>query len=324
MMEEAWNRAKTRLSQKIPDHSFTLWIDPLEFSQMRGEEVVLGCPTVFFKKWVCCYYLELIEAEMENVCGCPCHIQFEVSNGNTDNGRAEPEEEQLLLPHVEDHQHLLPPFHMDYTFDQFVVGMCNDFAYNAALALACEDNIGHAPLYLLSKTGLGKSHLSQAVGNHILQKNSGVRVCYTTAEEFTNAMVHALRNDKIEGFKDKFRRQCDVLLLEDVQFLSGKTKTQEELAYTLDALLDSKKKLIFTGTYLPGDIPKMDEKLASRLSSGVISNINSPDFQTRTQILKKKAAVKKVDIPEEVVEFLASELAQNVRQLERRVKSAAS
>jgi len=315
MMEEAWNRAKTRLSQKIPDHSFTLWIDPLEFSKMHDEEVVLSCPTSFFKKWVCRHYLGLIEAEMENVCGCRCQIHFEVSNENG-KGQPEPEEEQLLLPHVEDHQPLLRLLHMDYTFEQFVVGKCNDFAYNAALSLASEDNATHAPLYLLSKTGLGKSHLSQAVGNHILQKNSTVRVCYTTAEEFTNAMVHALRHDKIEGFKDKYRRQCDVLLLEDVQFLSGKTKTQDELAYTLDALFESKKKLIFTGTYLPGDIPKMDEKLTSRLSSGVISSIKSPDFQTRTQILKKKAALKKVDIPEDVIQFLASELAQNVRQLE--------
>jgi chromosomal replication initiator protein len=316
MMEEAWNRAKTRLSQKIPDHSFTLWVAPLEFCHMHGETVVLACPTVFFKKWVGCHYLQMIQAEMESVCGCTCHIQFEVSNGHADNGQGEPEEEQLLLPHVEDHQRLLPTLHTDYTFDQFVVGVCNDFAYSAALALACEENPGHAPLYLLSKTGLGKSHLSQAVGHHILHENGAVRVCYTTAEEFTNAMVHALRHDKIEGFKDKYRRQCDVLLLEDVQFLSGKTKTQDELAYTLDALLDSKKKLIFTGTYLPGDIPKMDEKLSSRLSSGVISSINSPDFQTRVQILKKKAMLKKVDIPEEVVDFLASELAQNVRQLE--------
>jgi chromosomal replication initiator protein len=316
MMEEAWNRAKTRLSEKVSDHSFTLWIEPLAFSSMRGKEIVLDCPTSFFKKWVSRHYLRLIRAEVEKVCGCPCQIHLDVSNGDNGHRHAEAEEEQLLLPHVEDDPHMLSPLHMDYTFDKFVVGMCNDFAYNASLSMACEESSGHAPLYLLSKTGLGKSHLSQAVGNHILQKNSAVRVCYITAEEFTNAMVHALRNDKIEGFKDKYRRQCDVLLLEDVQFLSGKTKTQDELAYTLDALLETKKKLIFTGTYLPGDIPKMDEKLTSRLSAGVITSIKSPDFQTRVEILKKKAALKKVDVPEEVIEYLASELAQNVRQLE--------
>jgi chromosomal replication initiator protein len=316
MMEEVWNRAKTRMSEKVPGHSFTLWIEPMEFSSLRGDEVVLGCPTSFFKKWVTRHYLQLIRAEVENVCGCPCQISLEVSHGNNGNVHVEPEEEQLFLPHVAEQQHMLSPLHIDYTFDQFVVGICNDFAYTAALSLASEDTKGHAPLYLLSKTGLGKSHLSQAVGNHILRRNSAIRVCYITAEEFTNAMVHALRNDKIEAFKEKYRRQCDVLLLEDVQFLSGKVKTQDELAYTLDALLETKKKLIFTGTYLPGDIPKMDEKLTSRLSSGVISSIKSPDFQTRVEILKKKALHKKVEIPDQVIEYLASELSQNIRQLE--------
>ena len=315
MMEEVWNRAKNRMREKVAGHSFTLWIEPLEFSSSRGDEVVLGCPTSFFKKWVTRHYIQLIRSEVENVCGCSCKINLEVSTGNNGNGHRESDEEQLFLPHVED-QHILSSLHMDYTFDQFVVGVCNDFAYTAALSLACEDKNGNAPLYLLSKTGLGKSHLSQAVGNHILRNNASIRVCYITAEEFTNAMVHALRHDKIEAFKEKYRRQCDVLLLEDVQFLSGKLKTQDELAYTLDALLETKKKLIFTGTYLPGDIPKMDEKLTSRLSAGVISSIKSPDFQTRTEILKKKALHKKVEIPEEVIEYLASKLSQNVRQLE--------
>jgi len=209
-----------------------------------------------------------------------------------------------------------PPLYRDFTFDQFVVGVCNDFAYNAALSLACTERINHNPLYLLSNIGLGKSHLSHAVGNHILKKDPGMRVCYVTAEEFTNAMIRALRHDRIEEFKERYRRQCDVLLLEDVQFLSGKVKTQGELACTLDALLEADKKLIFTGTYLPGDIPKMDEKLTSRLSAGVISNIESPDYDTRVRILKKKAALKQIDVSKDVVHYLASELTQNVRQLE--------
>ena len=315
-MEEVWNRAKIRMREKVPGHSFTLWIEPLEFSPINDDEVVLSCPTSFFKKWVTRHYLHLIRAEVENVCGCPCEINLEVYNGNNGNGQVEREEEQMVLPHVMEQQHMLSPLHMEYTFDQFVVGMCNDFAYTAALSMASEDTQTHAPLYLLSKTGLGKSHLSQAVGNHILRRNSSIRVCYITAEEFTNAMIHALRHDKIEAFKEKYRRQCDVLLLEDVQFLSGKAKTQDELAYTLDALLETKKKLIFTGTYLPGDIPKMAEKLTSRLSSGVISSIKTPDFQTRVEILKKKASRKNVAISQEVIEYLASELTQNVRQLE--------
>jgi chromosomal replication initiator protein len=137
-----------------------------------------------------------------------------------------------------------------------------------------------------------------------------------TAEDFTNAMVFALRNDSIEKFKEKFRRQCDVLLLEDVQFLSGKEKTQHELGYTLDALLAAGKKLIFTSTHLPDDIPKMDGKLSSRLSSGIISNIESPDYETRVRIIERKATLKSLEIPKDVIHYLASELTKNVRQLE--------
>jgi chromosomal replication initiator protein len=194
--------------------------------------------------------------------------------------------------------------------------MCNDFAYRAALALACGVDGDRNSLFLLSKTGLGKSHLSQAAANHMLNQNSAIRVCYVTAEEFTNAMVYALRHDAIEQFKEKYRRQCDVLLLEDVQFLSGKEKTQHELGYTLDALLAAEKKLIFTSSHLPDDIPRMDKKLVSRLSSGIISNIEPPDYETRVRIIEKKAASKSLEIPEDVVHYLASELTENVRQLE--------
>ena len=316
-MQDIWNHAKDKIRGKVPDHSFRLWIEPLEIISQQEKEVSLACPTSFFKKWVGRHYLNLIEKEVGKASGSPFRISLKLCDKNKQNGEAsKPTEEQLYLPRITERQYMLSPLQSDFTFDRFVVGMGNDFAYNAALSLACADNRRHDPVYLLSKTGLGKSHLSQAVGNHILKENAAVRVCYVTAEEFTNAMIHALRNDKIEEFKEKYRRQCDVLLLEDVQFLTGKIKTQDELAYTLDALLEAKKKLIFTGTYLPGDIPKMNEKLSSLLSAGVISNIETPDHNTRVAILKKKASAKAIDIPEDVINYLAGQLSQNVRQLE--------
>jgi chromosomal replication initiator protein len=315
-MQAAWNRAKTGIHKKVPHHNFMLWVEPLEYMAKQDEEIILSCPTVFFKKWLTRHYLGLIERELEGVCGEPCRVTLKVSDAPNGNGYHGPEDDQLSLPHVTDRQPMLSALHKDFTFDQFVVGICNDFAYNAALSLACSKNACHNPLFLLSKIGLGKSHLSQAVANHILRNDPTIRVCYITAEEFTNAMICALRHDRIEEFKEKYRRQCDVLLLEDVQFLSGKAKTQDEVAFTLDALLEAKKKLIFTGTYLPADIPKMDEKLASRLSAGIISSIESPDLDTRVRILQKKASLKQLDISEDVIHYLASKLTQNVRQLE--------
>lgn len=316
-MDNIWDYTKEKIRNKLPEHSFRLWIEPLELVSQQNDEVHLACPTGFFKRWVSHNYLKLIQKEVERTCGSNSQISLKVlgDNGSKDMaGRRV--EEQLFLPHMTERQQGFSKFHSDFTFEQFVVGMCNDFAYNAAFSLACADHRRHDPVYLLSKTGLGKSHLSHAVGNHVLKEDSALRVCYVTAEEFTNGMIHALRHDKIEDFKERYRRQCDVLLLEDVQFLTGKRKTQDELAYTLDALLEAKKKLIFTGTHLPGDIPKMDEKLTSLLSAGVISNIDTPDYQTRVAILKKKAAAKRVDISEDVIEYLAKQLSENVRQLE--------
>ncbi len=315
-MQAVWNQVKTRIHKKIPHHSFTVWIEPLELVESRDDELVLGCPSAFYKKWVMRHYFDLIQAEAETTCQKSCRVLLQVRDGQNGNGHEVADDDQMLLPHIPSPHQPKPLLHEDFTFDRFVVGTCNDFAYNASLSLAGADDGSQNTVFLLSKTGLGKSHLSQAVGNHILRNDPAVKVCYITAEDFTNAMIHALRNDCIEKFKEKYRRQCDVLLLEDVQFLSGKKKTQEELAYTLDALFEAKKKLIFTGTYLPGDIPKMADKLRSRLSAGIISSIESPDFNTRVRILQKKAASKSVNIPDDVIHYLAGELTQNVRQLE--------
>lgn len=315
-MESVWNQIKTQIHKKMPHHSFMVWIEPLEWIEHRDNEVVLGCASTFARKWVVNHYVDLIKSEIDRVFQEPCEVTFEASDEYKENGACQIDEKQLPLPHVERRKHVRCILHKNFTFDQFVVGECNNFARNAALSLASGENVCNNNLFLLSKTGLGKSHLSQAIGNHILNQNPDMRICYMTAEDFTNAMVYALRHDGIEKFKEKYRRQCDVLLLEDVQFLSGKEKTQHELGYTLDALLAAEKKLIFTSTHLPDDIPKMDGKLASRLSSGIISNIESPDYETRLRIIKRKVSLKSIEIPEDVIHYLASELTQNVRQLE--------
>jgi chromosomal replication initiator protein len=315
-MRSVWNQVKTQIHKKLPHHTFMVWIEPLDWLDQRDRTVVLACPNAFARKWVMNHYVGLIEAEIERVLDAPCQIVFEVSDQEEAYADKHQGKEQLPLPHVTQRHQVPSIFQKDFTFDQFVVGACNSFAYEAALAMACGGDVHRNALFLLSKTGLGKSHLSHAIANHVLHENPALRVCYVTAEDFTNAMVFALRHDSIEQFKEKYRRQCDVLLLEDVQFLSGKEKTQHELGYTLDALLAADKKLIFTSSHLPDEIPKIDKKLTSRLSSGIISNIESPDYDTRVRIINKKATVKSVEIPRDVVDYLASELTDNVRQLE--------
>jgi chromosomal replication initiator protein len=229
---------------------------------------------------------------------------------------AKQQHQQLALPHLH-----VPPYNgrllcKDFTFDKFVVGGNNDFAYSAALSLAARRKSPQNTLFLASETGMGKSHLSQAIGHHILAEFPRERVYYITAEDFTNEMIDAFRHNSIGAFKAKYRTQCDVLLLEDVQYLTGKDRTQVELALTLDALIESGKKIIFSSCYLPGDIPRLNDKLGSLLSCGLISSIDPPDFKTRVRILEKKSGLNGCRVPTDIIHYLASELVENVRQLE--------
>jgi chromosomal replication initiator protein len=204
----------------------------------------------------------------------------------------------------------------DFTFDRFVVGKCNEFAYSASKALAMNGSMPYPSLFILAKTGLGKSHLSQAMAHAILQSEPKQRVYYITAEDFVNEMIFALRTNRIEEFKNKYRRACDVLLLEEVHFLSGKEKTQLELSYTLDALGDERKRIIFTSSLLPRDIPNLTKELSSRLTSGIITTLEKPDYETRTKILQRKSSEQGMILSEEIMDLLAKELTGDIRQIE--------
>ncbi len=223
---------------------------------------------------------------------------------------------QLELPYFNGHPDKGRLLRKDFTFDKFVVGNNNDFAYSAALSLATNGISNQNSLCLLAKTGLGKSHLSQAIAHKILSALPLEQVYYITAEDFSNEMIRAFRNGLIDDFKKKYRSLCDVLLLEDIHFLSGKERTQAELVQALDYLLEADKKIIFTSCYPPADIPKMSEQLRSRIGSSLISTIEPPNFSTRVRILSKKARENGYHIPDDVTDYMAAELSENVRQLE--------
>ena len=315
MMEPTWKEAKETIKKLIPSHSFHMWIEPIEFLKCNGTTVFLSCPNDFSKKRVQGHYAKLLEAEINRLSGNSCRIVIEVSNKKGNPKKREKDYYQLLLPNLNIRPHGGRFLRKDFTFDQFVVGGNNDFAYSAALSLASQKSPHQNSLLLLSKTGMGKSHLAQAVGHYILSECPSERVYYITAEDFTNEMIQAIRHNSTDKFKDKYRNQCDVLLLEDVHFLSGKERTQTELSLTLDTLFDSGKKIIFSSWDLPIDIPKMIDKLKSYLSCGIISNIEPPNFRTRVRILQRKAVANGYSFPEEVINYLAGELTDNVRQL---------
>ncbi len=326
-IESFWTKIKSQIRQTIPDHSYRMWIDPVELLTFDENLVCLSAPNEFFTRRLKENYLEVFQNEFVKL-GQDVKIEFKTQERNPKKNQAPVNGGHPAIPikTPKAFQTALPGFDScfmngrmmkkGYTFDDFVVGDNSSFAYSASLSLAKGTINGAGILYLLGKTGLGKSHLSQAAGHHIISSGLSSRVYYVTAEDFTNEMISALKTSRIEKFKEKYRTQCDVLILEDIHFLAGKMAIQNELAITLDYLLDADKKIIFSGCERPDDIPKLNEQLKSRLSMGLITEISTPDFNTRVKILKKKAEPLCCIIPTDVIEYIAQELCDDVRQLE--------
>lgn len=322
-MENIWTNVKGYLKEQLQAHSYRMWIEPINFGTLDDSEVVLVCPNLFSQKRVRENYLQLISDAFKEKCNKPFNISLSVGSSSvTPSGKSN----RKIASHQSAMQLALPTerprvlsgrlLRDNYTFDRFVVGNNSDFAYTAALSLASKKRNHSNALYLLSDTGLGKSHLTQAVGHQILAKNPNERIYYVSAEDFAGEMVGAMQSDSLDLFKEKYRNNCDVLLMEDVHFLTGKTRTQTELVQILDYLYEANKKIIFSSCHLPGEIPKINDQLKSRLSAGMITNIENPNFRTRVRILKRKALDYGYAVPMDVMEYLASELGDNVRQLE--------
>jgi chromosomal replication initiator protein len=223
---------------------------------------------------------------------------------------------QAELPRLEAHHPGLLRFNPRFTFDRFVVGSGNQLAFAAAQAMASDAQLHTDALFIQSDPGLGKSHLSQAFSQHLLADDRRRRIYYLTAEDFTNELVYSLKNQSTEDFKNKYRRGCDVLVLEEIHFLSGKEKVQAELAYVLDILAENKKKVVFTGTRPPRDIPRLSRAFVSRLQSSLISSIDPPDYKTRMRILQMRAQEHGLAVDDQVFDFLAARLKRDIRQLE--------
>jgi chromosomal replication initiator protein len=324
-MDKAWQEIKAALKRRIPAHSFRMWIEPLELHRGDDEDWVVTCPNAFSKKRVQDHFGALIAAELQRTLGDAARrVCYHVA-GRSDGNRVGTEmHSQLSLPSEIVRPHNGRLLRKEFTFDHFVVGASNDFAYSASLSLATQRECRQPALFLLSGTGLGKSHLTQAIGHHVLDQAPEARVYYLTAEDFSSEMVQAYRHDTIDKFKSKYRQHCDVLLIEDVHYLSGKERTQIELAMTLDTLYEAGKRIIFSSSCLPSEIPKLHEKLRSRFSCGLISAIEPPNYRTRVRILHKKASLRNFHLPEPVINYLASELLDDVRQLESGLNGVAA
>ena len=311
MSRNLWKNLKERLSCQLEADDYRLWIEPLQPVRLDEHGLTLACPNSLHQKWIRENLLQVMQEMAQEVSGQET-LKLELVKAENQ-AAAKRGHQQLELPRLNP---FAPALNQRYIFQRFVAGKSNELACAAAKALANNKLTFSNTLFLTSGTGLGKSHLTQAVGHYVLSNSPQTRVAYLTAEDFTNEMVSALRKNQIESFKERYRRECDLLLLEEVQFLSGKEKTQDELAFTLDALLDSGKKVIFTSSEPPFEIKKLKSGLKSRLGSGITVSIDPPDHQTRVLILRAMAEEERVVVPLEVLELLAQDISGDVRRLQ--------
>jgi len=315
-----WQRVKDVLSRKFSETDFNLWIEPLQVVNGDGDTLDLSGPDPYFCSWIRKNYLAEIENALADVGAGEKTVRISVCRPEkAQKLLPEPakKQAQLRLPSMPVARSSVRALHPRYTFAEFMVGESNALAHSACEAIANGDS-SYAPccLFIEAGTGLGKSHLTHAVAHHITGNFPSTRLHYLTSQQLTAEMVRNLKNNTMEHFKEKYHHQCDVLLMEDVQSLSGRSKTQAELAEALDILMDCGKKVIFTGSLAPRKIPNMDEGVRSRLSSGLITSINPPDRRTRCLIIERKARNNKLDLSPEVIEFLSDRICGDVRRLE--------
>lgn len=317
-MESVWNTVKGHLRSSISASSFEVWIEPIQVVDIKEDTLVLGCPNRFFASWVQEHYLPLISQcpELENrIIRLTCEYKKE-NSAEAFLKQPENQAQQAVLPDFNPRKPAAPHFSRHYSFDEFVIGECNRYAHDACKAVASGEISQGRILYLHSPSGLGKSHLSQATGQFILENRPSMRISYLSANEFTNQVVRAAKDGQFEGFKQKYQQECDILLLEEVHCLSGRHRTQAELALIIDTLRDSGKTIVMTANQPPVRLANLHEGLGSRLNAAIVANIDEPDKQTRYNILAVKALRNGLVVPDMVLDYLAERLFGDVRRLE--------
>jgi chromosomal replication initiator protein len=317
-----WQKIKDILAEKLPESAYSLWINPLSGKENDNSTLEVACPDSFFCSWVTEKYLGAMQEALHLLGRSDMRIVFQTNDGSKAQLPllAAPHE-PLRLPDMPKTKSSIRTLHPRFTFDEFIVGDCNIMARSACADIAMNDSTVGSCVYLKAGTGLGKSHLTHAVAHHIIGHKPGVRLNYLTAQQLTAEMVKNIKNNTMSHFKDKYHKQCDVLLIEDVHTLAGRLKTQAELSETLDILLENGKKIIFTSSLGPREIPDIDSGIRSRLSSGIITTINPPSLETRIKIIRRKAEINSLDLNEEHINYLAENIKGDIRQVESTIVS---
>ncbi len=312
MAVSLWDKVIIQLKEELNNHNFNTWINPIQFESIEGNIINLLVPNKFFSDWIKDNYKSRIEEIINKISTKKISVNIKISNIKVKNEikniyiEEEVEEKKVITNNT---------LNSKYTFESFVSGPSNQFAHAAAMAVANNPATTYNPLFIYGGVGLGKTHIINAIGNYIHNKNNSIKIAYYSSEKFMNELINSLRYAKMEDFRNKFR-SMDVLLIDDIQFIAGKERTQEEFFHTFNALYESHKQIIVTSDKFPKEIPGLEERLRSRFEWGLIADIQAPDVETKLAILKMKADQNGLNIPEDVAFFLASSITSNVRELE--------
>jgi len=304
--KSVWEELLSKLEKNLKPQNFKTWFKPTQLYSATSEKLTIMVPNDFFKKWLDRYYMGMIRREIAKISGHEMEVDF-ILPPKYNNIK---KRKNVGFKKKRSVSRLNPRFH----FNSFVVGNNNRLAHAAALAVAQSPARAYNPLFIYGKVGLGKTHLLQAIG-HYITENSELTFTYLSSEQFTNELINAIRDDKTTAFRRRYRN-TDVLLVDDIHFLAGKERTQEEFFHTFNALHEAHKQIVLSSDRSPIEIPTLEKRLQSRFEWGLIADIQSPDLETRIAILKKKAEIENMELPDEVATFIAERIKTNIRKLE--------
>lgn len=298
-LNEVWDKVRALLEENISDVSFSVWLDPVSALEINSSEFVLLAPNNFTRNIIIDQFTPQIEDAFREVTGLPLPVR-------------------VIIP-AEAQARNSPDDLYKYTFENFIVGASNQFAYAAATSVARDPGSSYNPLFIYGQPGLGKTHLLFAISTAISNNNPKAVITYIKGDQFTNELIQALGEGRMSDFHSKYR-YSDVLLVDDVQFIAGKERTQEEFFHTFNALFQDRKQIVLTSDRPPKEISTLDERLRSRFEHGLLADIQPADFETRMAILKRKASMIGLDLDDSVCSYIASKLKSNIRQLEGVIK----
>ena len=310
-----WNQVLNRLEERLDRGEFTTWFVPTSFLSEKGETIDVRVPDGRFVDEISGKYSNQIRSILSELDAERKKIHF-VADATEKPAKPSP-----AIPTATEIP--VSTFNPKYRFATFVVGSSNQLAYAASLSISENPSGSFNPLFIYGGAGLGKTHLIQAIGHQIATGNPALRVVYMSADSFVTELISSIRYDKMASFRDRFR-SVDALLLDDIQFLAGKERTQEEFFHTFNALYEAQKQIVFTSDAPPREIPTLEERLRSRFEWGLIADIQPPDLETKVAILRKKAEEKKIPLPDDVALFVAERVRSNIRELEGHLNRVAA